>query len=272
MDHSAGLVQFNPTNISAQIPEVIAAEHTSAGALSATDNVQLRFMATDGSVYSSGPTLLDNSNEVSPGLLGSWSQRPAISPTASVLPSAAYPRLSDTAGNAIEKPGLGIFAKSHEVVSYTGNYHISLRLTPRNQALWRSKPLSVFVHQDEYGNYFATIGAGPQPQGCSGGMLTSGVNRARDWSVAPVDLEVLPVPSMFEDAVIERLLQLNLYYRNELPYYCWPDPGTIYYNSNWYASGLMNAARLPPPMFPVLRPVYFPGWWKKVPVSEFQPQ
>lgn len=67
-------------------------------------------------------------------------------------------------------------------------------------------------------------------------------------------------------------------YGDNLTYECLPEnDGTLTYNSNGYAAGLLNAARishptLSHPTFPSQRPAKYPGWWKPVPTVHFGPQ
>ena len=86
-----------------------------------------------------------------------------------------------------------------------------------------------------------------------------------------------------EDLLIERLLALNAAYRNDLGYMCLPRAEGHGYNSNSYAAGLLNAARLPAPSFPLLRQnglscgglnpydcEVYAGWTKPVPADRFR--
>jgi hypothetical protein len=110
------------------------------------------------------------------------------------------------------------------------------------------------------------LGAGPIPENavdaCIGSLLVAGINRTRDWEVPPLNppgLERLPISPTEEDNFIGRLIQLQMNYPNSLDYECDPAPFTDGYNSNSYARGLLEAAKLP-----ILR---FPGW-KYGPLSD----
>jgi len=65
------------------------------------------------------------------------------------------------------------------------------------------------------------------------------------------------------------VVDLDTAYANNLTYECRPDAGTEEYNSNSYAAGLLNAADIPLPSFPMEYYALFPGWTKRVPAVHF---
>ena len=112
-------------------------------------------------------------------------------------------------------------------------------------------------------------------------FLISGINRANDVNLPPAsaeELELLDYPPFLEDNLIARLLQLNANYNAHSPvrYACFPDEGGLEYNSNSYTAGLLKAAGIRLPWFPLIRVnpttgfVEYPGWTKPVPKDQFQ--
>jgi hypothetical protein len=69
-----------------------------------------------------------------------------------------------------------------------------------------------------------------------------------------------------EDAIIERLLNADAAYKDNLPYAFMPANGERAYNSNGYVAGILRAAGLPSPNIPVA----VPGFSNPVPVEAFQ--
>jgi hypothetical protein len=165
----------------------------------------------------------------------------------------------------MRKPGIGVFAKSHNILGY---HHVSLRIVPQDQKKWLIAKPSLFVNLDTYENFFATIGAGPVPSGCSGPMVSE-INRDRDVNAFATSLELLQYPPILEDVAIERLFALDANYPDNLTYECRPDEGTEEYNSNSYVAGLLKAANIPHPSFPYRYSLIYPGWTKPVPANYF---
>lgn len=148
--------------------------------------------------------------------------------------------------------------------------HTLIRITPNNQARWKSDPR--FGNKDSRGRHYATLGAGP-----GYGSLISNVNRPSD--VAPHDDGLSlddPRKCTDEDLLIENLFDLDSKFPDNLDYdlypanpqdasIFWADDG---YNSNSYISGLIDAAGLPKPVLP--GNLSFPGWNKPVPMNFFR--
>lgn len=169
---------------------------------------------------------------------------------------------------ARKEPDSGIFAKGHEVLNE--NYHVAIRLVPRNQVFWRTNPTWKALFEKKInGLWYATLGAGPTGLLPCTGNLKSEPNRTRDVNVAATHLERLSVSAELEDTKIGLLLNRDSNYSDQLPYECFPDVGDGSYNSNGYAHGLLNAAGITAPEFPVTEANNFPGWSKPVPENEF---
>lgn len=174
----------------------------------------------------------------------------------------------------LRRPGVGIFAKSHEVQAPFNFQHASIRVTPTFQQFWRELKPADFVNVDEYGNFFMTIGAGTADgdtsASCSG-TLTKGINRERDVDAIPLHLEKLPLPALDEIRVINDLYVSFGGYSDDLPYACLPELNPGKYNSNSFASGILRRVGAPLPLFP-LRGATLPGWATPVPPHKFVPQ
>jgi hypothetical protein len=114
-----------------------------------------------------------------------------------------------------------------------------------------------------------TLGAGATSLPC-GGNLESAPNRSADtgWKNA-INLEKVQYPPALEDALISLLLQLEAAYDDKLPYDCFPETNDVYYNSNGFVHGLLNAADLPEPQFPIEDWFPYRGWTKPVPTWKF---
>ena len=77
-----------------------------------------------------------------------------------------------------------------------------------------------------------------------------------------------------EDSTIQRLIQLELNYKDNLNYACFPVPGDDLYNSNSFAAGLIQAAGLPLPLTPTSTSsqlLSYPGWLYPMPSINFRP-
>ena len=130
------------------------------------------------------------------------------------------------------------------------------------------------MHQDEYDNYFMTLGAGIGNDDTSVlciGTLTKGINRENDVTVPPVNFERLPIGALDEIRLINDLVVYFNNYLNDLPYACVPEINKGKYNSNSFASGLLRRAGAPLPLLPI-RGSFAPGWPTPVPSWKFDPQ
>ncbi len=139
-------------------------------------------------------------------------------------------------------------------------YHSLLRITPENQRRWSSDPR--FPNRDEQRRAYCTIGAGPNYQL----FLVSNLNRNSDVGPHPNSIP-LSIPSRYanEDTLIERLLQYDANYCDQLTYEPFPKQGIGTYNSNSYISGLLDAVHVEKPS----RPREVPGWQVPVPPAYF---
>lgn len=180
----------------------------------------------------------------------------------------------------------GLFAKSHWVVPPTvvppftelpdGFGHVAIRFVPPNQKDWLDHAniwRDLFIKRPALGDqYFLTIGGGPTGPPCVFSSLTAGVNRPRDVKEPAAHLQRLPVQLLSTDVAAQTLLQRTFAFQPVLDYECTPMPGTDGYNSNSFARGLLEVSSVPLPVFPLVEPLMFPGWFKPVPATFFQPQ
>lgn len=158
----------------------------------------------------------------------------------------------------------GIFLEGHYLINLGVAYsHAFLRITPTDQDTWRTPRPSFFERQDQYGNYFATIGAGPS--NALGGQLIEGIDRPHDVSDPAWFSVKLGVPEDQENDVIRNLLRSYGSYQNNLNYDFIPTPG--YYNSNSYVAGLLDSVGVNKPSY--ITDDSFPGWGQPVPTSAF---
>jgi hypothetical protein len=183
------------------------------------------------------------------------------------------------AANAALKPGTGIKVKSHNAFLDLYPSHASLRVVPREVGYFLRQIPDLFKDElgndieDGFANLFFTIGAGPaggdDTSLSCGGILTSGRNRTSDVTIPPERIETLQYSPVLETRLIERLIAFDKNYRNNLTYACFPELYSGTYNSNSYISGLLNAAEIPLPKFPVEFWSEYPGWPTPVPVEDF---
>ena len=226
---------------------------------------------------------------------------PALPEPKSPWPGA---RGGGQAANAAARPGTGILVKGHRV-PFTPYNHASIRVAPTNIGRWYEGNPDLFYLRnaegsiaspniDSYGNRFFTFGAGPDAANDTGsacllyphqiiGTLAGGINRPADVRESPAELARAHYSPLLENLLIERLLASNARYKNDLGYACLPEFEAPGYNSNSYAAGLLNATRIAPPSFPLVRqnglpcggvnPVaceVYPGWTKPVPADSFR--
>ena len=132
--------------------------------------------------------------------------------------------------------------------------HALIRITPDNQDRWKDDPR--FKLRDANGRAYMTLGAGP-----IGPRLVSEHNRDRDTRPHAQGVVIVPGPAG-EDALIEKLLELDGHYSDQLQYAL---SGFIGHNSNSYVAGLLRAAGLA-----VAKPSgWLPGWNNPVSAHSF---
>lgn len=123
-------------------------------------------------------------------------------------------------------------------------------VAPSNQAWLRFDRQDLVGGTDQYGNLYFTLGAGTaegDTSASSNGVLINGTNRQADVNFLDKrSSSELPIPKDFltEGSAIIQLLSAHDRYTNNLPYFCFPETVSGAYNSNWYAHGLLHAARL----------------------------
>ena len=234
-------------------------------------NQTLRHAKANGGMVFSGPRD-GNTTDITPGITAGWTpaaNAPELQTSESTQVSTsiwAHPQGDQRNSNAASDPSLGLFAKGHIVIP-TPESHVSIRIVPKNQSRWVQELPQIFNNDDGKGHFFATIGAGATVFPCFG-SLKSDVNRPGDVGIAKQWIERLQYPPILEDTLIERLFQRDSNYHDDLAYGC----TTLVegeYNSNSYAHGLLDAADIPPPVFPLVNRWLFVGWGKTVPASNF---
>lgn len=250
-----------------------------ASQLPAPSHLRLQFALAGGGVYLSGPD--GTSAHLTP--LGGeawagWSDGPAL--LMGAAPPVAETEWASPAGttqrtNVAFHPGYGVFAKTHRILRF--GRHVSLRIVPRDQDYWVQRQPSLFANVDSEGRRYATLGAGPGDAdtgaACDGSLrLVSAFNRPADVSAEPDLMEKLRYARATENALIDRLIDLDHNYDDDLPYCFVPPTEGHLYNSNSYISGLLRAADIRRPVTPGIFLVFFPGWAKPVPATEFAPQ
>lgn len=167
--------------------------------------------------------------------------------------------------------GREVKGQYHQVVP--GAYHLSIRVTPDNQAAYKDDPR--FLTDSATGQRYTTFGAGPElgnPVAFPSSLifpiqpiikiptavnLVSNNNRPSDAerSTHPSSND-LPVamPSQYtnEDQFIGALFSADANYKDNVPYGL---PGGTGYNSNSYANGLLQAVGAQPLVAPVRTPL-----------------
>jgi alpha-tubulin suppressor-like RCC1 family protein len=196
-------------------------------------------------------------------------------------------RWSATGGNeqkqlATRHPGVGLWLKSHNAFGPFTFQHVSLRVTPINEE-WLLTNRARFeqcqpgescvpLGQDEYGNYFFTVGAGAGTADTNlqcNGILTKGFNRVNDVRTAPTaPLRQVPIDPLLQPILINSVLARADAYRNLLAYHCFPEEHPGFYNSNSFTHGLLHAAGLSHDELPPT-PSRAPGWATPVPIGAF---
>jgi hypothetical protein len=187
--------------------------------------------------------------------------------------------MSDSSAKMVSAPArYGVIAKSHYVAE--PYRHAAIRIVPRNQSKWLAtvNPWHIYFAAPKMRRYgdlaFATIGGGPSggswsdPLGCLETRFNSKTDIDKD-SVDPIEYLSVGI----EDTAITKLFTLaNMFNNQTLDYEPTPQTYTDGYNSNSYLRGLLQAAQLPEPTFPILYlgdSPFFPGRFKPVPKSYF---
>ena len=179
----------------------------------------------------------------------------------------------------------GVFFKGHNItyVDATIAWHASIRIVPRDADQWRARRPDVFFSNttDTTGHIFATIGAGPGENHARSSdstvfcsiygppYLTDAFNFSQDISIPASALERLRYSEKEENDLTGRIIDTAVSYRDDLHYCFNPYFQPVYYNSNSFIHGLLNAVDIPEPTAP--RPVtsLYVGWDKAVPTTEF---
>ncbi|KAA0248672.1 hypothetical protein FBQ97_21440, partial [Acidobacteria bacterium ACD] len=167
----------------------------------------------------------------------------------------------------VDPDGREIYAAVQHVgnIPFRGSaYHVAIVIVPRDQNRWAGHKPFTMGNERKYG----TLGAGPSGVPPFLGRLESNENRKRDANPSPdvkVEWAEVDLKGRDENEVIEDLLAADRGYQDNLNYDLFPKLGTDGYNSNSYASGLLLAVGVMPPLMSVA----VPGYDKPVPASAF---
>jgi len=160
--------------------------------------------------------------------------------------------------------GLSIQVQWHNVTKY--GYHSSIRITPIDQERYKNDPR---FKTDGNGNKYLTIGAG-----LGGAMkLVSNRNRPTDMAEQDGAMDIGASDKDCENKQIDKLLELDNNYQDNLYYEASPQAVNNSYNCNSYTHGLLNAAGIVAP--DVVGNIVesegggFPGWERPVPAQYF---
>lgn len=162
--------------------------------------------------------------------------------------------------------GSGVFLQAHYIEDYWPFLHLSYKVRPKAQALWRRKLPQHLEQRDESGLRFFTIGAGPVD-----GRLVPDLNRPNDVAVPKVYMERLGLgAARSEDEQIQRLLHWHSRFRGRLDFtpIPWPWAGGRAHNCNAYAASLLTLLKAPKPKRLPHR-FYVPSFKTPLALSEF---
>jgi len=176
-------------------------------------------------------------------------------------------------GDATEIAFLG----SHSVYGAGGHAGIIIMINDGSE-FWGD---SRFEHTLFSGNIrFTTLGAGPETERIGNfGNLIAAYNHIRDVGIITGDSPNARMTYLGASAEqISTLLNADLYFRTQhndtlrySPFPSFPLTGTAF-NSNSYARGLLNAARIPSAgltLIPFGSQHWYPGWTVRIPRSYF---
>jgi RHS repeat-associated protein len=184
---------------------------------------------------------------------GRWAAKDPIGFAAGTSNVMEYAR-SDPI-NLVDFNGLEILIGFHPIGSGSGlAWHAFIYVVPNN------------------GTAPFTLGGGPDTPLGTRGPLVGGVNRSTDMD-RRFDFGFVPVPippGCTEFEILRRLLDALRGYGGNLPYDIVPTPWNDGYNSNSMVSGLLQAAGITPPTFPIGYPFPVPGYGKPVPIGAFR--
>ncbi len=158
----------------------------------------------------------------------------------------AVPRSFGWAVRLEEKAvGTGVFLQAHPIEEYWPFLHLSLKVRPKDQALWKRKLPKAMIQRDETGLRYFTVGAGPIE-----GRLVQGLNREKDISLPKVYVERLGLGgARNENEQIKSLLQWHQRFQARLRFtpIPWPWAGGRANNCNAYAASLLELLKVPKP-------------------------
>jgi len=157
----------------------------------------------------------------------------------------------------VDPTGMEVAVQAHAVAF--GNYHLSIRITPENQEMYKGDER---FKEDENGKLFLTLGAEPEK-----GKLVSDLNRGKDLFKKKVETVILDLEGRDEDEVIDALLSADKNYGDDAEYWLFPKEGDTKYNSNSYVSGVLRYAEVEPPDMKSNTP----GYDNPLPIPEENP-
>jgi RHS repeat-associated protein len=149
----------------------------------------------------------------------------------------------------IDPLGLAVYVGEHTVLGLPSVYHLVIVLQPDNPSAFADNPLFI--------NNLATLGGEPTGKFPNLGNLAGKPNYDGDKPCKLKNLRRVPTPpGMTDSQFIQALINAANSYQNNLPYAGTPFPGSAYYNSNGYVSGVLQAAGGTPPSLPGIQPGY----------------
>lgn len=160
-----------------------------------------------------------------------------------------------------------LYLKVHHVCY--GNYHCCLVIMVPD-SVQRKDLISTQTNWDFISNYdcrFFTVGAGGDALSSMAGKLTGDYNRKKDI-LLDIAVERSKLVDLHKDDVND-IITFTEYFRenSSLPYALFPNIGVKYYNSNSFARGLLDAAKVD---YSEHDPTHnVPGWDKPVPEKYF---
>jgi len=158
-------------------------------------------------------------------------------------------------------PATTVAVYAHSVAF--GNYHCKIVITvnPDDEKSITGLPT---LQTDANGNKYFTMGAGPS--GALGsGNLVSNFNRSTDTNLSSSTLQGVVSSSNVVD-LVQKLINADGKYPDNLTYELFPSSTSSGYNSNGYVSGILAAVGATAPT----TNVNTPGYNKPVPATNFQ--
>jgi RHS repeat-associated protein len=163
--------------------------------------------------------------------------------------------------------GLDVYLDTHPVGG-TGFNHAFILIEVDCKSWWYDNP-AFKTHSLPNGDHYLTLGAGPSF--LFWGHLVEGEDRPKDADLSTVNYsrKIIEPSGMSDDDFISRITGAYIRYNNQAWYELFPQSDDDDYNSNSYASGLLDIALDITDGATVVQPPNTPGFEKPVPPSYF---